>query len=404
MEQIQARNIKLIYLHEVFFAAADGMLSIGTVVFLYQFFGSIAAVFLWNLCWNVPHFLIFIPVVNLVLKCKRPLQSMMTGLICKLFAIILLVEAGPGETLQVFAAAGLIALHVSLYWPLRRWFFAVNISSNSVGKQVSNLVIIKLVVGFLSPAIGGAIGCLFGVDKTLYGGALFMFLAMIPIALYRLDFEILKTAPCGPKDIFSNADLQKVRSAYFARGLTQYVADLTWRLAFVVFVGSIGSLGFITGASTLLGALLSKAVGRSFDGRNRAALLRLSTLSRVTGTFLLSLVCFHTGLVFVLSLQVLNKFTQLVHGTVMDSYLYSYSKAVRPIAFLLNREFFISSGRIISSAVLAGVFSIASPVMLWYVLAIGSLAYIGHFKLARVDYLIGDSEEYVPTRAEPLQA
>jgi len=151
------RNLKLFYLHELLFQFSDTMLVLVLPIFMYRLFGSISAVFLLIMAWNLIHGLLFLPVFNLAMKSGRPKYFMMTGVIFYISALYLFSLTTATNKIMILPALIVFSLYISFYWMVRHWFISVNSDYKVIGRQMSIVFIIQTMIAFVAPIAGGAI-------------------------------------------------------------------------------------------------------------------------------------------------------------------------------------------------------------------------------------------------------
>ncbi len=288
----------------------------------------------------------------------------------------------------IIPATIVFSLSMSFYWLIRHWFFSVNADYLKIGKQISTLSIMGMIVSFAAPIIGGVLSQLVSFNITFMLGACAGALSAIPVLLFY--------APPHPRSygikkiitILHNQDLKAIRPAFFWEGISTYLIKTCWVLAFAIFIGNIMSLGILTGITTLLSVILTWMAGHWFDARKRATLLTRLTSVRVALILLYPTIFFFPNMIYIWIVETLNKTTSSMHCTVTDSYLFAYSNKIHPIHFHLNREIHLTITRIISSAVLAIAFYFLPSESLWVAIGIGALLMFKWNTLKRSDHLL----------------
>jgi len=385
---MKQRNIKLFYIHSLLFQFSDSMLAIVLPIFLYKLFGSISAVFIFTLSWNLIYLILFIPLFNLAMHLKNPKYFMAMGVVLYVISLWLFGQTTTENIRLIIPATIIFSLYISFYWLIRHWFFSVNADYLKIGRQISTLSIMGMLVSFIAPIIGGALSFLVSFNITFILGAITAGFSLIPVLLFF--------APPHPRSygfkkiirILQNPNLKAIRSAPIWEGFSAYLIKTCWVLAFAIFIGNIMSLGILTGVTTLLSAILTWMAGGWFDARKRAKLLTRLTGIRVALTLLYPTIFFFPNMIYIWIVETLNKTTSGMHCTVTDSYLFAYSNKIHPIHFHLNREIYMTITRIISSAILAVAFYFLPSESLWVAIALGAFMMFGWNSLKRSDHLL----------------
>ena len=382
------RNIKLFYIHELLFQFSDSMLIIVLPIFIYKTFDSISAVFMFNFGWNLLYSIIFIPIFNLAMHFKNPKYFMAMGMFFYVAALSVFGQMTPESSYLIYPAGVLFALYIANYWMLRHWFFSVNADYQSMGKTVSSLAILRMLVGFLAPIIGGGISFFVSFNVTFILGAIAGLLSIIPILMFYAPphprgFTLEKI-----KKIWNRQEMKEIRPAYFWEGINFNFGKDTWPIAFAIFVGSILDLGLLVGMTTLIAAVMTWQMGKWFDQRKRKHILQTIMPIRAACIFLYATVYFLPNIIYVWLVEAVNRVTLSMRMTVTDSYLYAYSNKIHPIHFNLNRELALNISRFIGSGILAIAFMYLPPEALWPCMAISAVSTLGWLKLAKADHLL----------------
>jgi hypothetical protein len=385
---MKQRNIRLFYTHSLFFQFSDSMLAIVLPIFLYKLFGSISAVFIFNLVWNLIYLILFIPLFNLAMHLKNPKYFMAIGVVFYVISLWLFGHTTAENIRMIIPATLIFSLYISFYWLIRHWFFSVNADYQKIGKQISTLSILGMIISFIAPIVGGILSFLVSFNVTFILGAAAGALSIIPVLLFY--------APPHPRSygfkkiiaILQKPSLKAIRPAYLWEGLSTYLIKTCWVLAFAIFIGNIMNFGILTGITTLLSMVLTWMAGGWFDARKRAKLLTRLTAVRVVLILLYPTIFFFPNMVYIWFVETLNKTTSGMHCTVTDSYLFAYSSKIHPIHFHLNREIFMTITRIASSAILAIIFYFLPKEYLWLAMGVGAFMVFGWNNLKKSDHLL----------------
>ncbi|MBN2087119.1 hypothetical protein JW758_02110 [Candidatus Peregrinibacteria bacterium] len=382
------RNIKLFYIHELFFQFNESMLAIVLPIFIYKLFDSISAVFLFTFVWGTFYFIFFIPTFNLAMKLKNPKYFMALGIIFYIIALTLFGKTTQNNINLMYLATLFFAMYITFYWMVRHWFFSVNSDYTKIGKQISTLNIIKILIGFIAPIVGGFLSLFVSFNASFVLGAGAGILSLIPILLFN--------APPHPRGynikkiigILKKPELKAISPTYFWEGIGSVFINWTWVLIFAIFIGNILDLGILFGVSTLAIALTTWLSGNWFDKRKRTTILKQVVGFKFLSTLLYTSVFLFPNIIFVWAIEFANRISTTALYTVSDSYLYAYSNKIHPIHFHLNREIWMSMSRISSAGILAIIFYFLPAEYLWISIAIGAFSYLGWLTLKNSDHLL----------------
>ena len=382
------RNMRLIYIHEFFLGFADSIMRIALPIFIYQLFGSVRAVFLWSMAWNIVFGLSFIPVFNLAMKLRSPKLFMIIGIMLYTLGMWLLSSTTSPDLARVACINVVFALYITFFWPIRHWFFSVNSDYRKIGSQVSLMKLIRIFVKFVGPVLTGIIAYYGSLGSTLYLAAIGIFFSVIPILFFETPVHETRYTKKDLLEILEMSELKAVRAAYFFEGFLHYLVSVSWVLAFAIFIGNVLELGMLVGITTVIAALLTWGSGKLFDSEKRSELLTRLTKLRVAGGLMYASVFLFPSLIYVSIVDMFNRLLGDTHETVVDSYLFAYSSKVHPVHFHFNRELHLTLARIICCSGLSIMFYYSEPVLLWLNIALGSFMFYGWLGIQRAEYLL----------------
>lgn len=271
---------------------------------------------------------------------------------------------------------------------IRHWFFSVNSDYQKMGKQVSALAIMSMVVGFLAPIVAGGVSFFFSFNVTFILGAFAASIGIIPILMFHAPHHETVFTWKKVRRIINQPELKAIRPAYLLEGVNFNFGMATWLLAFAIFIGTILDLGILVGTTTLIAAILTWLMGHWFDQRKRKKILNRVMALRTTTIFLYTSIFFFPNLAYVWVIESLNRLTLSMRLTVTDSYLYALGNKIHPIHFNLNREVLLGISRLLSSGFMAIAFLFLPPEALWVFLGIAAFTTLGWLTLKRVDHLL----------------
>lgn len=385
---MKERNLNLFYSHQLFFAISESMLSFVLVLFIYHLFNSISAVFFFNAAWSLLYLLIFVPIFNMGQKLGRPKYFMAMGMVFYVLALTTF-SLTTTESIYLFYPGIIFFLfYIAFYWPTRHWFFSVMSDYEKVGKQVSNLWAIMLVISVVSPIVAGALAYFVSFNASFVMGAIAGFLAIIPILFFKVPPHETHYSTKHVLEILRKPEVKAIRWAYIWEGVSSFSMTIGWTLAFAIFIGDVATFGTLVGVSTLIAAVLSKAIGIHFDKRKRLRLLKQSTYADAIAEMLYLGAYFFPNMVYIYFAQSMAKFTGIASLTVNDSYLYAYSNKVHPMYFHFNREIFLTLSRLICNSVLGVAFLLLPPKAIWLLIPLGAIAKLGWLQLGKSDHLL----------------
>ncbi|MBN2307248.1 hypothetical protein JXD20_04650 [Candidatus Peregrinibacteria bacterium] len=385
---MKQRNIRLFYLHELFFQFSDSMLLIVTPVFLYKLTSSISAVFAFIFLWNVIHSIAFIPVFNLAMKLKKPKLFMMFGVLFYISSQLFMGSTTPENLYLLIPAIFCFALYVSFYWMVKHWFLSVNVDLERMGKQVSIMGIIRMLISFIAPITAGFLSHFVSFNTTYLLGAAASLCGLIPMLLFHAPPH---TEHINFKKVLHTMKLPEVKAirfAFFSEGAAFTSLSQAWLLIFTIFIGSILNLGLLIGVTTLITSLGIWLSGHWFDKRKRTTLLTKLTNLRTLCLMLYLSIYFNRHLAYVWIVEFINRLAFEMQKNVSDSYLYSYSQKINPAEIPLIREFYINLGRLSVSLILAISFYFLPNHFLWFIMFIGPFFVLGISTMKRSDHLL----------------
>lgn len=385
---MKQKNLKLFFIHEALFYFSDCMLAIVLPIFVYKLFGTPSAIFLFSFVWNILYLCLFPLIFNKAMLSGKPKYFMMCGVIFYILMQVMLSITTTDHLILMIPATLLYTLYVSFYWMVRHWFFSVNTDYEKIGKQVSYIGIIRLIIGLIAPIIGGWLSFFVSFNVTFTLGSIAGLLSIVPILFFN--------APPHPRgydwkkirQVLKKPELKSIRSAYFFEGISVYAISTCWVLAFTIFLGNIKQFGIIVGITTFVAILLTRLSGHIFDKGNRIKNLTRFTVLKSIGTLIYSSVFFFPTITYAWCVELFNRFATNLHQTFIDSYLYGHSSKIHPIHFHLNREIHTSIGRVISSGLLAIIFVFVSIKYLWLSIFVGAFTTLGWLNLKNGDYLL----------------
>jgi len=382
------RNLKLFYLHELLFRFSDEMLIIVLPIFIYQLYNSISAVFIIVMIWNLIHGILFIPIFNLAMRSKKPKYFMVIGILLYVVALFLFGQVTPETKDLMIPATILFSLYISFYWMVRHWFTSKNVDTKKIGKQMSYVYIIRTLVAFVAPIVGGALAYFVSFNVTFLLGASAAFLSLIPIFMFNAPPDKEQYSFKKVLTVMKQPEVKAVSAGYFWEGIGFTFILNVWVLIFAIYIGNILDLGLLVGVTTLLTTLVIWMAGQGFDHKNRKAQLSKLTKLRAVATALYVTVFFFPHLAYVWLIEFLNRLTFTSQYTTIDSYLYSYGSKIHPVHFPMVREVYLNISRLTSAAFMAVTFYFLPPEFLWLMLPIGALSVLGMKRLSRSDHLL----------------
>jgi len=318
----------------------------------------------------------------------KPKYFMILGVILYITAQIVFGKITPENRILIIPATLLYALYVSFYWMVRHWFFSVNADAEKIGKQVSYIGIIRLIIGFIAPVVGGWLSFFVSFNATFILGSVAGLLSIIPILFFH--------APPHPrgydwqkvKKILKKPELKAIRPAYFWEGVSIYSINTCWILVFTIFIGNIKDYGTLVGVTTLIAVILTRLSGHMFDKGKRVKILTRFTVLKTVGIFMYASVFLYPKMAYAWGVELFNRFATNLHQTFIDSYLFGHSSKIHPVHFLLNREVHISIARVMTSGFLAIIFCFIPVKFLWLSIFLGAFTTLGWLSLRHGEHLL----------------
>jgi hypothetical protein len=385
---MKRKNLKLFFIHEALFYFSDSMLAIVLPIFIYKLFGSPSAVFLFYAIWNIIYLSLLVPLFNKAMLSGKPKYMMIIGVLFYIAMQIIFSKTGAENKMLFIPGAICFALYVSSYWMVRHWFFSVNADCEKIGKQISYLGIVRLIIGLIAPIIGGWLSFFVSFNATFILGSAAAAISIIPILFFNAPPHPRGYDWAKVKRILNKPELKSIRPAYFWEGITSYLVNTAWVLAFTIFLGNIKQFGTMIGITTLMAVILTRLSGHMFDKGKRVKILSRFTALKSLGTLLYASIFLFPKLSYVWGIDLFNKFAGNLHQTFVDSYLFGHSSKIHPIHFHLNREIHLSMARAATSGFLAIVFLFISVKFLWLSIFIGSFTTLGWLSLRHGENLL----------------
>lgn len=380
------RNLKLFYLHELLFQFSDTMRVLVLPIFIYKLYNSVSAVFVFIVIWNMIHGLLFLPVFNLAMRWKQPKYFMMMGIVFYVTALSLFSMVTPENKTMIIPGLLAFSLYVSFYWMIRHWFIGVNADYKVIGRQMSILFLIRTLIAFVAPIVGGAVSFIVSFNATFVIGVIAGTASLIPIALFHAPSHLERYSIRKVKQALKKKEVKAVSPGYFWEGVCWISTNMVWILIFAIFIGNIFDLGMLVGFTTLITGMTIWFTGMWFDKRSRARLLTHITRMRTVTSLAYVTVFFMPHIAYVWVIEFINRLMFTTQYTVLDSYLYAYGNKVHPVDFMLSREIYLNISRFVTAGILAITFYFLPETYLWLVLFLGSFTVLGMAYAKRSDH------------------
>lgn len=378
----------LFIIHDLLMLFAMGMMELVLPIYLFETFGSVRAVFLWQVCWNVGILVLFVPVFSLAMRLKRPMLFMAFGLFVYAVAMRMVSMIAEGDANLVFACALLHGVSAAFYWPIRHWLISKIVDFRAIGHQISLLTVLRIGLGCVAPVLAGVISVREGVTDLFMVGTVILLLSTVPLFFCRIKPEAWSYRLSEIPGLLRKPVLRRIAPAYFFEGLGASLVGIPWLLTLVLFCGDIEKVGYFVGGSALISAILVRLVGKHFDRGRRQELLTRLTFFRTAAITFFAIAYFLPTTWFILAVQTLNQFAGTTHGTCVESYLFGFSAKLHPTEFHFNREVYLCAGRIVGSSLFVIFFPESNLALLWAAPAIGAFAFLGFLTLKRNDALL----------------
>jgi len=182
---MKKRNLRLFYFHELLFQFSETMMVLVLPIFIYRIFDSVSAVFIFILAWNLIHGALFLPIFNLAMKLKQPKYFMIVGIVFYMISLYLFSQVTQSTLIMIVPATIVYSLYISFYWVIRHWFISVNSDYKVIGRQMSIVFLIRTLIAFVSPIIGGAMSFIVSFNATFALSVVAGAVSLIPIALFH---------------------------------------------------------------------------------------------------------------------------------------------------------------------------------------------------------------------------
>jgi len=251
----------------------------------------------------------------------------------------------------VFIAPIFLVIYKTLYWPSYHANFAKYGTKEQLGKEVSALRIIGLLIGVISPFIGGLIITTFGFNVLFIIISCILFVSVIPLFTTKEKFISQKFSylDCF-KRLFSK---KNNKSMWKFIGIGEELVDLVlWPIFIFLIIKNYFIIGGVISLSILTSIFATLYIGYSFDNGNGKKILRKSLLpyfifwiirgfiKTISGVFVIELFAriFRSGIIIPLishTYKTANQYGTLKYAIFFEQSLTIGKISIAFIAFLL---------------------------------------------------------------------
>lgn len=390
------RDTKLLFIVSALFTLAMGLSGIFVNVFFWKQTNDFSVIVIYNLT----HYLLT-PVTytigGMIAKRKNGVWSLRIGLIIYALFYGLIIFFGDGASLQIYLLGVVFGMATGFYW-LGYNTLSFDLTSignrdtfNGLNGSIGGIVaaVTPMLSAYIISRFGGYTGyrIVFVITLGLFLG-LFLLSLILKCKTYgrRLDFK-----RCLSKN---SEEWNIIRKSTAIWGFRDVIIGFIINILIIQVTNSELSLGQITLAASLASSASFWLVQRIIKPQRR----KLSILIGTLGTFIAVL-----GIVFKLS------FTALVFYSIMDALFLPFfmiqlssssfnvidsaNEEDMRIEYLVNKDYVLNLGRIISSIILLLLITFFkdSTVLKGYLLFLGLMPLISGYFLRKLTHVLGSS-------------
>ncbi len=179
----------------------------------------------------------------------------------------------------VFIGTAVIALAIQkiCYWPGYRADFARFGDGHQTGRDISAIAVLALCASILGPIFGGLIIAWFGFPVLFLCVSVIILLSNVPLLLTP---EVFTPRTLSYRDAWKRLWKRENRRNFFAyMGCgEEMIALIFWPIFMYAVVRETLGVGAIASVATAVTALVTLAIGRMSDGKERGAVLRMGVV------------------------------------------------------------------------------------------------------------------------------
>lgn len=383
------RDAKLLFIVSALFTLAMGISGVFVNVFFWEQTSNFSIIVIYNLTQYVITPITFI-IGGMIAKRKNGVWSLRIGLMLYAFFYGLIAFLGDKAALQIYFVGILFGMATGFYWLAYNTlsFDLTNTTNrdtfNGLNGSIGGIVsaITPITSAYIISRFGGLRGyrIVFGITLALFV-ALFLLSLILKCKAYgsRLDFK-----RCFSRN---TEEWSIIRKATAVWGFRDVIIGFIITILIIQITNSVLSLGTITFAASLISSAAYWLVQKTIKPQGR----RLSLLIGSLGAF-----------IAVLGLVIKVSFTSLIFYVIMDAFFLpffviqlssstfnvidrSHEEDMR-IEYMINKDFALNFGRIISSVILLVLISIfkAPSILRAYLLLIGVIPIVSAYFLRKL--------------------
>ncbi|RIL08696.1 MAG: hypothetical protein DCC75_08260 [Proteobacteria bacterium] len=397
MSPSPSANLRLLYIHHLFYSFSLTVFPVLIPPLIYQTFGSVSFFFIWNSVWTIVYLFLFLPLFNLAISLSAVRLFLIIG--AGLFAVFLAVCSRITEGNEIAAClySALLGVAFAVYWFLRHWMISISADFRAIGRQISIFSIIIVANAVIGPSLAGYLAETYSFELALIVIACVTVVSTFPLLLLQPPEDVKQYRIHNLGAVLAEKTPAAVRPAYFWAGMAECFFSYSFPIAFVISIGDVMKLGFLSGGSALAAALLIWLAGLHFDRAKRTQLLGRVTWARFAVIACYPILAFFPSLYLALILETLNRLTERVHATVQEAYLFGISNKVHPTHFQLNKEYALTLGRLAANVTIIVAMASLPPKAMWIFVGLGAFGQLGWLTMKKVDYLFETEQSGAPS-------
>ncbi len=360
------------------------------LTFVKSLIGVFIPIYLFSLGISIPYILLYIAGTSMTYLLFAPLC---VKLISKIgFKYIILISI-PLYTLQLFALnqvetnvlyVNLIwlsyGLHMSFFWPAFHSEIALNGSSKKRSSEIGTLQTLTTLVSALAPFIGGFILEYFNYNSLLIFSIFLILIGLIPFFLSKdikvknLNFPYSRYWYFLSKKIKSNS-----KKAFFFEGIESILIHSIWPIILFVFLeNNFFYLGSLLTVISLISIIFIVYFKKKLDSKDKHIFLKKTSKYLVINWFLRFLFIFLSSFLLII-VEGLFKLSKSIFSLSYLSIFYNNAKSWNYMDYILFREIFLHSAKIIISLLLFIIYTFFgfSTFFFYFVILLGIITPIG---------------------------
>lgn len=321
-----------------------------TPIFLYQLDYSIVEILFFYFLMSLVFLCISYPIAKIIAKLGEKHSMFIGNIFAAIFYMgLIFLDSTP----HLFYILPVIAVpSMAFYWMSYHLLFTQESHGKKRGKEVSNIGIIIVIAGILSPYVGGLLA------NTDFKILFIISTVLMVISSVPLLFSKERNAPVNfsPQKAIRNTFTKKNigNIIYFTSfGIENIINLVIWPIFIIIILGDLEKTGLIISLTTLLSLVTYKLIGNYSDHNDKIKLLRKTTHYY---SFSLLLRIFAVSTPLLILIESIKNITQKALFVPLDSHRYDLAKRHDAFEFIFIQENFFKLARVIFLPILMIIF------------------------------------------------